>query len=68
VKLNGETTKDYKQSLWANFPRVRMAVLIPMIVSIIQGLGKLIQILETLFFQYQGARLLPPGFKQVRPG
>src|SRR5712692_4444354 len=39
-----------------------MAVLVPVIESIIQGLGQLIQVLETPSFQRQGAQLLPPGF------
>lgn len=42
-----------------------MAVLVPIIEGIIQGLGQLIQVLKTTSFQGQGTQLLPPRFNLI---
>ena len=44
-----------------------MAMLIPVIEGTIQGVGQLIQVLETPPLQRQRTKLLPPRLNQVQP-
>ncbi len=49
------------------FPAIRMTMFVPVIHTIIQGLGEFIQGFKAAPFQCQGSQLLPPRLDQVQP-